>query len=76
MLGSVSEHCVSHAQCPLVAVHHEALSTLSGEPHLDDFADKAPSAMRNGFVGHEEKKALPRPTRHRSLCEAVRRRCC
>jgi nucleotide-binding universal stress UspA family protein len=32
LLGSVSEHCVSHAQCPVVVVHHEGLSTLSGEP--------------------------------------------
>jgi hypothetical protein len=47
-----------------------------GVADLDDFADKVPSGMRKGFVGHEEKKALPRPTRHRSLCEAVRRRRC
>ena len=27
LLGSVSEHCVSHAQCPVVVVHHDSASS-------------------------------------------------
>jgi nucleotide-binding universal stress UspA family protein len=32
LLGSVSAHCISHAQCPVVVVHHKAPSVLRGEP--------------------------------------------
>jgi nucleotide-binding universal stress UspA family protein len=45
LLGSTSEHCVSHASCPVVVVHHDPDRPVTGAGAAIPLSSGVPSAL-------------------------------